>query len=479
MKIMTINRILIALLICVLAGAILPYFFDNFSLKTVLMVGGLFLVMFLLLLKRGRITVHDWLVLFFIGIPFHDFKIMFGDFFLRITEVFFIPFLVWAVVQISTDKEEREKLIRLPVEYLILIFFCLFTLMSALFSANIFLSTYRTIVLLYLILMSFLISRILNDRERINLIVKVMITVSAAAGFFAIFQSFLPALQLFRSIPLAHFGNLTIFRSGVGWNNPNYFALYITMILPITYVLKIGNVFPEKKFLNTCFVLQLLGLLCSYSRLGIISISLTFIGILWVRGKRYLSSVIFIVLILLAVIAFLNMEYIYQNNPYLAASIFRIARLDIVSKNPLLIAGWRRDAWIANINMFLDRPILGVGPFMSTDMYSEYKPYDDIYPWEDLAVHNEYLSLLSERGLLGTVLFLLFLFVLASRAILYYKNNKSTPYGVLMLGLWASVMNFIWFSFGAATIYSVQFWVNVGIIFALYNFSKEAKGIKI
>ena len=73
-------------------------------------------------------------------------------------------------------------------------------------------------------------------------------------------------------------------------------------------------------------------------------------------------------------------------------------------KNPLLIAGYRRDAWIANIGMFLDYPLLGVGPFMSTLMYSEYRPDDQIYPLKGgLAVHNEYLSLLSERGLIGTI----------------------------------------------------------------------------
>ena len=41
-----------------------------------------------------------------------------------------------------------------------------------------------------------------------------------------------------------------------------------------------------------------------------------------------------------------------------------------------------------------------------------------------------------------------------------------------MLGLWASIINFIFFSFGGTTINSVQFWINVGIIFALYNSTK-------
>ncbi|MCG2712073.1 MAG: O-antigen ligase family protein [Candidatus Omnitrophica bacterium] len=305
------------------------------------------------------------------------------------------------------------------------------------------------------------------------MIVKAMITVSAAASIFAIFQSFMPALQMFRPIPLASLGHLTIFRSGAGWRNPNYFALYVTMILPITYVCKMSKLFPGKKFLNICFVLQLLGVFSTYSRLGLISISLTFLCMLWVRGKRYLAVIILIVLVLLPTIAFLNMEYIYKNNTYLAKSIFRIARFEAVNKNPLLIAGWRRDAWIANVRMFLDRPFLGVGPYMSTDMYSEYRPYDEVFPWEDLAVHNEYLSLLSERGIFGLVLFLVFLLFLSTRAIVYYKNNKTSVHGKLMLGLWASIMNFIWFSFGAAAINSVQFWINVGIIFALYNCTKN------
>ncbi|MFH1093335.1 MAG: O-antigen ligase family protein [Candidatus Omnitrophota bacterium] len=369
---------------------------------------------------------------------------------------------------------EIKNLSHFHAEYIILLFFCAFTFMSTVLSYNPFLSTYRTVVLLYLILMSFMISKILKDKEKIYLIVKAMIAVAAGASIFALFQTFLPSLQLMDPVPLVRLGALTIYRSGVGWQNPNYFALYVIMILPITYVCKISKCFPEKKFLTVCFILQLLGLFCSYSRLGFISISLTFLFLLWIRGKRTLAVMLLIVLVVLSVGTFLSMEYIYQKSPYLAATIFRIPYLGVISKNPLLIAGWRRDAWVANIRMFLDHPFFGVGPFMSTDMYSKYRPYDQVFPWKSgLAVHNEYLSLLSERGLTGTALFLLFLLFLTIRTAVYYKNNNSSITGKLMLGLWASIVNFILFSFGGATIYSVQFWINVGIIFALYDFSKQ------
>ena len=457
-----------------MAGGILPYLFESFSIKVVLVIGALVLFVSLFIIKKGKITIYDWLILYFIGIPFHNFRIMFGSFFLRLTELFFIPFLIWGAVQINRSRDERKNFSRLHIEYIILLFFYVFSLMSIVFCRHPFISTYRTVVLFYLMMMSFIISKILKDQEKIYLIVKAMIAISATFSIYAILQSFIPALQPFVPVRLTNLGFLTIYRSGVGWHNPNYFALYVSMILPITYVCKILKCFPEKRFLNICFILQLLGLFSSYSRLGVISISITFLFLLWVRGKRNTAVILLIVLIVLSVAAFVSMEYIYTHNRYLAITIFRIRNLGAVLKNPLLIAGWRRDAWIANINMFLDHPFLGVGPFMSTDMYDEYKPFDQVFSGRTrLAVHNEYLSLLSERGLIGTVLFLLFLLFLTTRVAVYYKNNKTSMQGKLMLGLWASIVNFIFFSFGAATIYSVQFWINVGIILALYNSTKN------
>ena len=131
----------------------MPYLVMQFSAKLMLFMGVFFVFLCLLLLKRGRITVYDWLILFFISIPFHDFRIMFGSFYLRLTEVFFIPFFVWAVVQIARNEYDRKNLLRLHGEYIILLFFCAFTIVSIAFSVSPFISIYRTAVLLYLILL--------------------------------------------------------------------------------------------------------------------------------------------------------------------------------------------------------------------------------------------------------------------------------------------------------------------------------------
>lgn len=473
---MRFSRSFIIVLVCFMIGLIMPYLFMEFSAKLVLFVVALAGFVFMLLMKRGRITVYDWLILFFIGIPFHDFRITLGTFFLRTTEVFFIPFFVWAVVQLISNNEDRRNIASVHVEYIVLLFFCAFSFLSIAGSIQPFISIYRTVVLVYLIGMSIIIAKILKGQDTIYLIIKSMIAVAALASFYAILQSFIPALHPFYPIPLASVGSLKIYRSGVGWQNANYFALYVSMILPVTYVCKISKGFKERKFLNVCFFLQLLGLFSSYSRLGFISIFITFLFLLVVRGKKNQALILLVTVIALIVTAFFSMEYIYKHNPYLAITIFRVPNLRVILEDPLLVAGWRRDAWIANINMFLDNPFLGIGPFMSTAMYSQYKPYDQVYPLkEDLAVHNEYLSLLSERGIFGAVLFLIFLFFLTTRAIVYYKNNKFSVQGKLMLGLWASIINFIFFSFGGATIYSVQFWINVGIIFALYNSTKTKR----
>ena len=470
---------ILLVVICLLAGGGLPYLFAAYSNKLVVLIGFMSLFTAFLVVKKGKIEVYDWLILLFISIPFHDYRIMFGSFFVRMTEVFFVPFMIWAFVQIYMDKKNSGYVKGIYKEYIVLIFFCLFTFMSAILAENIFIPVYRTSVLIYLIMLSVLIPQVIKDREKLYFIIKSIIIVSVLASVFAVFQTFFPVLHPIRPIPLTNIGSLTIFRSGVGWRNPNYFAFYVSLIIPLTFIMKISGYFPEKRFINRCFALQILGVMSSYSRLAVISISLTFLCFLWVRGKKIIAATIFIVLIFLAVAAFLNMEYIYKHNPYLAASVFRIARFEAVRENPLLIAGWRRDAWIANIRMFMDRPLLGVGPFMSTALYAKYKPDDQSYPWDEgLAVHNEFLSLLSERGIIGIGLFMLFMFFILKRAFDFYTRNKDSADGMLMLGLWATVVNFFWFSFGAATIYSVQFWINIGLIFTVYNLKQTESAEK-
>jgi len=142
------SKIIIALLLCLLIGGLLPYLFASFSGKLVLFVGLMFLFLVVLFFKKGKITVYDWLILICVGIPLHDFRIMFGSFFLRTTEVFFIPFMIWGSVQIFKDEEKLRNLFRLPFDYVVLIFFCAFSLMSTVLSENVFISSYRTLILL-------------------------------------------------------------------------------------------------------------------------------------------------------------------------------------------------------------------------------------------------------------------------------------------------------------------------------------------
>ena len=185
---------------------------------------------------------------------------------------------------------------------------------------------------------------------------------------------------------------------------------------------------------------------------------------------------LFAIVTSLIIILSFGVDYVYTHHPYIAAYVFRMARVEELKEHPTLVAGHRMDAWKASIAMIKDNPILGVGPFMSSTMYHKYRPGEELWPLDRwLAVHNEYLSILSERGILGFLAFVAFIFVLLRRAKRTFIAFRENQLGVLMLGLIASVISFMVFSIATASIYTVQFWLTVGLIIAIYNVAQKEK----
>ncbi|WP_141400324.1 O-antigen ligase family protein [Ureibacillus acetophenoni] len=83
----------------------------------------------------------------------------------------------------------------------------------------------------------------------------------------------------------------------------------------------------------------------------------------------------------------------------------------------------RFELWEQALDYFMSKPLLGIGAFNFSDYYA-------FHHHKTLYVHNTYLEILAESGILGFTLFLLFLIVLMKK---FYeiKLHKTKPYIVL------------------------------------------------
>ncbi len=456
-----------------LLGLGIPYVYGQFPKAFVYILVVLVLTVLALMIKKGRITVFDWLIIFMGLIPLHSLKVGTSTVFLRLTEIAFIPLLLWWIIY-RRMYGGLQKWTSVKKEHLILFFFFIFSFMSVTKSIRPFVSIYRMLILVYLAFLSFIIADVLVNMEELMKIVKAMVIIAAASGIIALCQSVYPPLYPFTKRLLVQLGGLSIIRAGVGWFDPGYFGLYIAMIIPVTLSCILSGKFNETVFFKRCLFLQIAGLISSYSRLSLGGVFAATVFLLFVNKKKKLAvSMVLIVFILFGGL-FLARPYIYEHQSYIAAYVFRISNEEVLKEHPSLVAGYRMDSWRANIAMFLDNPILGVGPFMSTDMYFKYRPIDDMWRYDQpLAVHSEYLSLLSERGILGFGSFALFFMVLFRHAVILMKKYSNTRASALIAGLNGGIISWLVFSVGGASIYSIQLWITVGLLIALFDLIKN------
>jgi O-antigen ligase len=450
------------LLIALAVGSIAPFLTG--SLQFFFALVAVFLAVILFSLRKGKITTYDCIMLFICLIPFHHFRIGGEDTFIRLTELAAIPLLILWAARSSLYAPFSRK--RIPLEYFILCLFFALTLLSITKSLYPHISLYRTAVLLYLVVFSFVIADSLDTEKKISGALKMLSVVAGLSGIWGVLQMFLPQLSFFYSVstPVSTIAGIQIFRASGGWNNPNYFALFLSLVIPLTYIFAYtpGH---ASRLLQYCLFFQLLGLLTSYSRNGMISTVAAMVFLFWFLRKK--KAVLIILLIVVIVIGgiWIGREWVSDNMPYVYA-VFLRAPLYQVEQTPASVLIFRWDAWQANLGMFLDNPLLGVGPFMSGENFLRYRPPKTAYPLDKLEPHNEYISMLSERGIFGFLLFIIFLAMLTRRGINAYEKSNGSFAGLIILGVTAGIISFVVAGLAEAVLTDNTFWLLVGVLFA-------------
>jgi|GEM_PF-4653663 len=419
--------------------------------------------------KKWRVSLADLLVLFLVTIPLHTLRFGTSEHFIRLSEIAFIPLFFWWLAQLFLKQPGKPLTIR--KEFIFLFCYLLINIASVKNSIYPAISIGRIAILAYLFLFTYMVIDILTDKERIAAILKATILISGFSSIIAVFQCIFPNLIIFTAVPMGKLFGITLFRAGVGWHDPNYYALYLGMnaSLTLAFLLSPKTGLLNKRLLKICFLLQIIGILCTFSRTVFLSLVFVILYLLFYFGKKKLAFSLFsITLITLATLSVSSLT-IYRTNPFFASVFYRVADKDKLKEQPTLIMGHRYAAFRSNVAMFLDHPLLGVGPFMAMYNFDKYKPAGYESPTPLLSSHNQYLQLLAEKGIFGFLVFLGFIFGIL-RGIYRFIKKTTDPLGkICLIGLKSSIFVYLIASLALETSYELQFWLTMGLIMAVFN----------
>ena len=245
--------------------------------------------------------------------------------------------------------------------------------------------------------------------------------------------------------------------------NRNLTVSIMCSILLLVMLLLFCQKRPPKIILIISGALAIVLIFRTHSRMSIIELLIIIIGIIYLTQKR--MNIIRFIITVLAIIIVLVLLFLL------------LKRLNIVAINRILAASNRQfstglnrgDVWQVGIDLFKQKPILGWGNnsvyyninVLGTQTYSG-------YGW---GVHNSYLVMLVETGIIGCLFYLFFFFLYFKRIIKNYlickKNNlnyKETMFVRICLLLCICLLvNGISesFLFAAGNIMTLPFWLSI------------------
>ena len=192
------------------------------------------------------------------------------------------------------------------------------------------------------------------------------------------------------------------------WRNPNEAAYGLVILIPIAAALAIKSGWFLRIGLAAAIVTYLLAILFTYSRGGLLGL----VAVIGLAGWKQKSAVMRTVMILgLIGMLFLGAMYWQRNQG------FNDISHDGTVKE-------RIGTVIAGLRMFADNPLSGIGPGCSMFAYPLYAPPElNCGCQAQLVVHNTYIQILSETGILGFVPCML---LLGSSILLAWKLQQGS-----------------------------------------------------
>lgn len=330
----------------------------------------------------------------------------------------------------------------------------------------------------FTIILSLMTVNMIPDKTTLEKSIIVLFSSSVFVGLFGLFQFGGNVIGLPDSITLLKYGygamTFGFPRIQAFSMEPLYFANYLLIPLSLAFAYFFSHVnFVKRWWLIGIMVLLLINFVLTVSRggyLGLIATLLVFI-IFYFRRVFTRRNVI-ILFVFLAVAG--GVYYGLAKSQSRALKSFTNQATGQDAKVGSESIQGRLSAYSTAYNIFKWHEVFGIG-------LGNYGPYVANYPsntpksgWQ--IVNNEFIEILAETGLVGTITYGLILLVIAWRSIMAIRLAKDQFLKATMFGLFAAFIGvMVQYNF-FSTLYIIHIWVLIGLLIAVQNLIfREAK----
>jgi O-antigen ligase len=358
--------------------------------------------------------------------------------------------------------EKKQLILEKSFLYLFLLIFIIALIISSIFSIRTYNSWSESIMWLSGIAIFFIFSQINNERI-VRIICWINIIMATAVSFAGFILFMLSASE-------------TDLRLDSVLYNPNLLAGYLIGLWPIA----MSIIFLEQKkiFKVILYIFNIIigtGFILTVSYTGWVSfLPIIFLWIIYFRKKIFTKkNIVFTILAcLLIFICTSGLRYFYTSSIKQGISIQKT----ISSSHGTSSYNQRIYFLEAGKKIFMDYPLTGIG---LGNMKLGYQKIQENILETPRSLHNNYMDIAVETGILGILGWLGFIIVLCFKNIIYLKENKNYYFIGLFLGWLGMLLNgcldFAW----QIKIVVINFFIISGLLYGMCLKNKKIKNIKI
>ncbi len=336
------------------------------------------------------------------------------------------------------------------------------------------------IFILFTVSLFFITVDLINSKEKLKIISKVLLYSSLIVCGFSIFQFIGDSVGLPITITGMNKGFTKVIMGFPRVHAFSYEPLYLANYLFIPLGVFTGLFFEKVDFIKRHYLIATIALIIlimilTVSRgayLGLIAFGLVFA---FFEAKKVFSIKYIITAIAILFIAFYgSISFMKYATPIAYDRFVSHATLEDYGKGESTES--RMKAWQDAFDAYSEKPYTGVGLGNFGPWLAGYPNPETVENWK--IVNNEYMEILAETGIFGFISFIIFLLIIIIRSFIAYFKVKDPLLRAFLVGLLASTIAvLVQYNF-FSTLYIVHIWVLFGLLVAVQNliFIEKNKG---
>lgn len=312
-------------------------------------------------------------------------------------------------------------------------------------------------------LLVFVVGRSIKSKSELNKVIVSMVIAGVVSAMYGIYQYMQPDEGTFYDYSMKGLDGGSVARVSSTFGNPNFYAEYLVLLIPVAVALFITSRSALRKTLAGVAVALFIGnLMLTYTRGSWLAVG----------GGMALMSIVASTWSIWVYLVSLGLSLVLT--PGVAARLASIA--DIAEGT----AGFRIRLWNIAMGIIQDHPLVGIG---IGNFYEAFTGYVFKHPelsvgWVTYGAHNSYLTIWAETGIFGIVSFIAIILVSLKFGIYLIKVKRDDRY-MFWFGL-AFLSSITGFALNGLTSNNfhhpqpaVFFWLLLGLQLSLYNLQVE------